>query len=60
MKFKKKGLCQPRSVVISAPSVLTLNMFYYFQELTFHYSLHTSLDVIEEKLSTLGRTNDHR
>jgi len=31
------------------------------QELAFHYSLHTSLDVIEEKLTnTSSKGNDHR
>eukprot|EP00088_Acartia_fossae_P054824 TRINITY_DN632_c0_g1_i1.p1 TRINITY_DN632_c0_g1~~TRINITY_DN632_c0_g1_i1.p1 ORF type:complete len:141 (+),score=9.83 TRINITY_DN632_c0_g1_i1:43-465(+) len=30
------------------------------QELGFHYSLHTSLDFIEEKLSSTNKGNDHR
>jgi hypothetical protein len=30
------------------------------QELSFHYSLHTSLDVVEEKLSSLNKSNDLR
>ncbi len=30
------------------------------KELSFHYSLHTSLDVVEEKLSSLNKSNDLR
>jgi len=30
------------------------------QELGYHYSLHTSLDVIEEKLSSTNKGNEHR
>jgi len=30
------------------------------QELGYHYNLHTSLDVIEEKLSNSNRSNEHR
>ena len=46
--------------VFFAKLVLML-MIYFFEELAFHYSLHTSLDVIEEKLTnTSSKGNDHR
>ena len=32
----------------------------FVKELGFHYSLHTSLDVIEEKLNNSNKSNDQR